>query len=279
MLVGTGHSFVAVASIPPNITYSQRSWTWSISRCYLTCLTWSRTNPRGPSPQQSIGDQLQAMLNRSDQGRPLTTEDMNRFEILKFVASEKRIPKAAKPDQPKKDKDNLGTRAFNLCGWAHLQTHELHHLHRCNNGGWIEYNKATDKGEKESIIDTYFIQPLITKNGRFRDIITTEFRKLLIAWRLAPTNFEGSKPHGGLGPLSFVTRSTAERESLEYYRTLNAQLLVTLAGVDWQSPILSERFFFLVCSLLLLPSTGSADYSTVIVGLEWLNNDLCLVSA
>ena len=105
-------------------------------------------------------------------------------------------------------------------------------MHRCNKGGWIEYNKATDKGEKESIIDTYFIQPLITKNGRFRDIITTEFRKLLIAWRLAPTNFEGSKPHGGLGPLSFVTRSTAERESLEYYRTLNAQLLVTLAGVD-----------------------------------------------
>ena len=65
------------------------------------------TDPQCPSPHQSIGDQLQAMLNTSDQGRTLTAEDMNRFELLKFLASEKRQPRAAKPDQPKKDKDNL----------------------------------------------------------------------------------------------------------------------------------------------------------------------------
>jgi hypothetical protein len=65
------------------------------------------TDPQCPSPHQSIGDQLQAMLNTSDQGRTLTAEDMNRYELLKFLASEKRQPRAAKPDQPKKDKDNL----------------------------------------------------------------------------------------------------------------------------------------------------------------------------
>jgi hypothetical protein len=35
-------------------------------------------------------------------------------------------------------------------------------------------------------------------------------------------NFEGSKPHGGLSPLSFVTRTLAEQENLEFYRTLKS---------------------------------------------------------
>jgi hypothetical protein len=35
-------------------------------------------------------------------------------------------------------------------------------------------------------------------------------------------NFGGSKPHGGLGPLSFVTRTLAEQENLEFYCTLNS---------------------------------------------------------
>jgi hypothetical protein len=67
-----------------------------------------------------------------------------------------------------------------------------------------------------------FVQLLVQKNGRFRQILTTEFRDLIINWRLAPKNFEGSKPHGGLGPLSFVTHTLAEQENLEFYRTLNS---------------------------------------------------------
>jgi hypothetical protein len=61
------------------------------------------------------------------------------------------------------------------------------------------------------------VQPLVRKNGRFRQILTTKFRDLIITWRLAPMNYEGLKPHGGLGPLTFVTRSLVEQENLEFY--------------------------------------------------------------
>ena len=194
-------------------------------------------DPTCPSPHQSVGDQLQAMLNRGP-GQPLTTEDMNRFQLLKFLASEtdKRHPNSTRPDKPKKVKDNMGTRSYNLCGWAHLQPHELNSLHRCNNGGWLHFNKASDKCDKESVIDTYFIQPLIKKNGRFRQIITTEFRKSIIDWRLAPSNFEGTKPHGGLGPLTYVNRSTAEMERVEYHRALNSQVIPTTADMERSIP-------------------------------------------
>lgn len=157
------------------------------------------TDPIGASPHKSIGDQLHAMLNRGPGHH------------------EQSHPNSTKLDQPKKAKDSMGTRLWNLCGWAHLQPHELNLLHRCNNGGWIKYNKAPDKGEKESVLDTYFIQQLIKR-------------------RLAPTNFEGTKPHGGLGPLTYVTRSTAERERLEYYRTLNSQCEPTTADMERSIP-------------------------------------------
>ena len=163
----------------------------------------------------SVQSRIQDLIDKAGRGH-LTPADMNTFEILKFATN------AESSTTSTKAKDNLGTRAFNLCGWAHLQPQELGHLHRCNDSGWIHYNKASNKGEKESVIDTYFVQPLIKKNGRFRQIITTEFRDLILNWRLAPSNYEGTKPHGGLGPLSFVTRSLAEQENLEYFRTLNS---------------------------------------------------------
>jgi hypothetical protein len=170
-----------------------------------------------PAPIQhpSVGQRIQDLIDKAGRGH-LTPEDMNTFQVLKFATTTGN----ATPAQ--KSKDNLGTRAFNLCGWAHLQPHELHQLHQCNDSGWIHYNKATNKVEKESVIDTYFVKPLVKKNGRFRQILTTEFRDLILNWRLAPANFEGNKPHGGLGPLSFVTRSTAEQENLEYFRNINS---------------------------------------------------------
>ncbi|OEU18990.1 hypothetical protein FRACYDRAFT_237280 [Fragilariopsis cylindrus CCMP1102] len=119
----------------------------------------------GASPHQSIGDHLHAMLNRGP-GLPLTSEDMNRFQVLKFLAAEsKSHPNSTKPDQPKKAKDSMGTRSWNLCGWAHLQPHELHFLHRCNNSGWLKYNKAPDKGEKDSVICTFHRQSMIGETG------------------------------------------------------------------------------------------------------------------
>jgi hypothetical protein len=127
----------------------------------------------------------------------------------------------APPAPAPKEKGALGTRAFNLCGRAHLQPSELKHLHRCNEAGWIHYNKASNNVEKEAVVDAYFVQPLVRKNNRFRQILTTKFRDLIITWRLAPTNYKGLKSHGGLGPLSFITRSLAEQENKEFYRTMN----------------------------------------------------------
>jgi hypothetical protein len=146
----------------------------------------------------------------------LTSADMMAFNVLQATALNT-TPPAPAP----KEKGALGTRAFNLCGWAHLQPLELKHLHQCNKGGWIHYNKASNKAKKEAVVDAYFVQPLVRKNGCFQQILTTKFRDLIITWRLAPTNYVGLKPHGGLGPLSFVTRSLAEQENLEFYRTMN----------------------------------------------------------
>jgi hypothetical protein len=170
------------------------------------------------APPRNVAQRLQELSDKAMTGH-LTAEDMNAFNVLQATTAINTAPPLHAPAP--KEKGNLGTRAFNLCGWAHLQPSELKHLHRCNEGGWMHYNKASNKVEREAVIDAYFVQPLVRKNGRFRQILTTEFRDLIITWRLAPTNYEGSKPHGGLGPLSFVTRSLAEQENLEFYRTLN----------------------------------------------------------
>ena len=168
-----------------------------------------------PPPQFSAAHRLQELQVKAITGH-LTAADMNTFQVLKSTMD------ISEPTAAPKPKDHLGTRGFNLCGWAHLQPSELNHLHQCNEGGWLHYNRAGNKVEREAVVDAYFVQPLVKKNGRFRQILTTEFRDLIINWRLAPTNYEGNKPHGGLGPLTFVTRSLAEQENIEYFRTINA---------------------------------------------------------
>jgi hypothetical protein len=90
--------------------------------------------------------------------------------------------------------DTLGTRGFNLCGWAHLHPAEITHLHQCNDSGWLCFTKAQNKEERKAVIDTYFVQPLVRKNGRFRQILTTKFRDLIINWRLAPKTLKAANP-------------------------------------------------------------------------------------
>jgi len=172
-----------------------------------------------PPPQMDIAQRLQDLQGKAIAGH-LTTEEMNAFNVLNsgMVGS----GSASSPITAVDSANTIGTRGFNVCGWAHLQPSELHHLHECNDSGWLRFTNAKNKEDRKAIVDAYFVQPLVKKNGRFRQILTTEFRDLILNWRLAPTNFEGSKPHGGLGPLSFVTRSLAEQENIEYYRTLNS---------------------------------------------------------
>jgi hypothetical protein len=138
---------------------------------------------RAPARTQhrSVAQQLQELLEKAMDGH-LTSTDKMAFNVLQATALN-----TAPPAPAPKEKGALGTRAFNLCGWAHFQPSELKDLHRCNEGGWIHYNKASNKVEKEAVVDAYFVQPLVRKNGRFCQILTTEFRDLIITWRLAPT--------------------------------------------------------------------------------------------
>ena len=175
-----------------------------------------------PTPEQTpatmdIAQRLHELQGKAIAGH-LTTEEMNAFNVLKAGLSNSGPAQAPSATAG----DTLGTRGFNLCGWAHLQPAELAQLHKCNDNGWLRFARARNKEERKAVIDAYFVQPLVRKNGRFRQILTTEFRDLILNWRLAPKNFDGSKPHGGLGPLSFVPQTLAEQENLEFYRTLNS---------------------------------------------------------
>jgi hypothetical protein len=169
-----------------------------------------------PAPAQTpatmnIAQQLNELQGTAITGH-LTTEELNAFNVLKSGMSGSSLAS----DPSSSSTDTLGTRGFNLCGWAYLHPTEISHLHQCNDSGWLRFTKARNKEERKAVIDAYFVQPLVRKNGRFRQILTTEFRDLIINWQLAPKNFEGSKLHGGLGPLSFVTRTLAEQENLEF---------------------------------------------------------------
>jgi hypothetical protein len=165
----------------------------------------------------NIAQRLHKLQGKAIAGH-LTTEEMNASNVLKSGMSGSGL--ASEPSSS--PTDTLGTRGFNLCGWANLHPTEIIHLHQCNGSGWLRFTRARNKEERKAVIDAYFIQPLLRKNCRFRQILTTEFRDLIINWRLAPKNFEGSKPHGGLGLLPFVTRTLEEQENLEFYRTLNS---------------------------------------------------------
>jgi hypothetical protein len=124
--------------------------------------------------------------------------------------------------RPRPRRIHSGPEVSTYADGKHLHPTEITHLHQCNDSGWLRFTKARNKEERKAVIDAYFVHPLVRKNGSFRQILTTKFRNLIINWRLAPKNFEGSRPHGGLGPLSFVTRTLAEQENLEFYRTLNS---------------------------------------------------------
>jgi hypothetical protein len=179
-----------------------------------------------PAPAQApatmnIAQRLQELQGKAIAGH-MTTEEMNAFNVLKSDMS----GSGPASDPSSSPADTLGTRGFNLCGWAHLHPTEMAHLHQCNDSGWLRFTKARNKEERKAVIDAYFVQPLVRKNSRFRQILTTEFRDLIINSRLAPENSEGSKPHGGLCPLSFVTRTLAEQVKfriLSYAELTSAQ--------------------------------------------------------
>jgi hypothetical protein len=147
-----------------------------------------------PAPAQAPATMNIAQRFHKLQGKAiaghLTTEETNAFNVLKSgMSGSSRVS-----DPSSSTTDTLGTRGFNLCRWAHLHPTELTHLHQCNDRGWLWSTKAQNKEERKAVIDAYFVQPLVQKNGRFRQILTTEFRDLIINWRLTRKTLKATNP-------------------------------------------------------------------------------------
>jgi hypothetical protein len=155
--------------------------------------------------------------------KKITQDELNIFQVLHTLLNPVGPAVPSVSAGTATQKDNLGTRAYNICGWAHLPPQELDQLHECNGNGWTEFNNASNRCEREAVIEAYFIQPLVKQQPRFRQILKEEFRVIIIGLTFAPQNIEGNKPNGGLGPLIFVPLSMIEQENIEHFRTINAR--------------------------------------------------------
>jgi hypothetical protein len=114
-----------------------------------------------PAPAQApatmnIAQRLHELQGKAIAGH-LTTAEMNAFNVLQSGMSGSSLVS----DPSSSTTDTLGTRGFNLCGWAHLQQTEITHLHQCNDSGWLQFTKARNKEERKAVIDAYFVQPLV----------------------------------------------------------------------------------------------------------------------
>jgi hypothetical protein len=73
----------------------------------------------------------------------LTTEEMNAYIVLKSGMSGSSLVSGPSSSTT----DTLGTRGFNLCGWAHLHSTKITNLHQCNDSGWLQFTKSWNKEE------------------------------------------------------------------------------------------------------------------------------------
>jgi hypothetical protein len=112
-----------------------------------------------PAPAiMNIAQLLHELQGKAIAGH-LTTEEMNAFNVLKSGLRGSNLVS----DPSSSTTDTLGTRGFNLCGWAHLHPTEITHLHQCNGSGWLWFTKVRNKEEQKAVIDAYFVQPLVRK--------------------------------------------------------------------------------------------------------------------
>ena len=179
-----------------------------------------------PNMQAAAALKLQELQMKACTGN-LTESDMNRFTILKST-----MQTGTKIVTPSKSSD-MTMRICNLLGWVGLKSDQEHLLHRETQGKWIRYKEAPTKAERQAVVESCFTQPLIQANPLFASILTDEFRDIIMDFRFSPKNFNGTKPSGGLGPLTFISRSTAEHENLQYFNRINALASsVTVADVE-----------------------------------------------
>jgi hypothetical protein len=86
----------------------------------------------------------------------------------------------------------------------------------------MKFLAATTKAEQKATVKSNFVQPLIQQDPLFASILTDDFADNILPCQFAPKNYSGMKPTGGMGPLMFISRTTAEHENLQYFNRLNA---------------------------------------------------------
>jgi hypothetical protein len=115
-------------------------WTTGIER-----VQYGATRP-GTGATMNIAQRLHDLQGKVI-ARHLSTEEMNAFNVLKSGMSGSSLVSYPSSSTT----DTLGTRGFNLCGWAHLHPTEIAHLHQCNDSGWLRKFKKTAGFDKSSL--------------------------------------------------------------------------------------------------------------------------------
>ena len=166
--------------------------------------------------QTSATQKLQELHQKACNGF-LNEADMNALKVLKTT-----VPTASL--KPMKDKEeDMSVQFCNILGWAGFTKEQQHFFHQETNGKWIKYLEATTKAERKAVVNSNFVQPLVQQDPLFSSILTEDFADTILSGQFAPKNYDGMKPSGGLGPLTFISRSTAEHENLQYFNRLNAE--------------------------------------------------------
>jgi hypothetical protein len=113
--------------------------------------------------------------------------------------------------------ENISIQFCNILGWAGFNTNQRHFLHQETNGKWMKFLAATTKAERKAVVKSNFVQPLVQQDPLFASILTDDFADTILSCQFAPKNYSGMKPTGGMGSLTFISRSTAEHENLQYF--------------------------------------------------------------
>jgi hypothetical protein len=173
------------------------------------------TAPTNNPLQLTVQQKMQELTNRACTGN-LSIADMNSLKVLKAT-----LP-APNTNSTLERGENISIQFCNILGWAGFTTNQKHFLHQETNGKWMKFLAATTKAERKAIVKSNFVQPLIQQDPLFASILTDDFADTILSCQFAPKNYSGMKPTGGMGPLTFISRSTAEHENLEYFNRLNA---------------------------------------------------------
>jgi hypothetical protein len=161
-----------------------------------------------------VKQKMQELTNRACTGN-LSIAD-NLLKVLKATLLTPNTNSA--PERGK----NISIQFCNILGWAGFNTNQRHFLHQETNGKWMKFLAATTKAERKAVVNSNFVQPLVQQDPLFASILTDDFADTILSCQFAPKNYSDMKPTGGMGSLTFITRSTAEHENLQYFNQLNA---------------------------------------------------------